>query len=399
MYKGTIVHITKSIGPTSYGVGQVALNLSKAQDEAGLSPELWILDEMAVAVNAARDSNVRTRILRPFTPSRPRILGYSRDMEQAARDIKISGGIVVHQHMIWLLQSRTARILAKKKGARVVIAPHGALDDWGLKKSQLKKWIARRIYEDANLRSCDCLQATSEREISNFRNFGLVNPIARINNGVTTEQLTAVGDGEKFRQQFSIGADRRIMLFVSRISPQKGLIMMLNAMAELLARLGSWLLVIAGSNQNCHEEEVLAETKKLGLLEHVAFVGPLFGSAKLDAFAASDVFVLPSHSEGAPMIVLEAMAAGLPVITTKAAPWPQLVSHRCGWWCDISKKALQQVLEDACGKKKAEMAHMGARAHELVAKEYSWSGAAQQTSDLYCWLRGEGEQPDFVIKK
>ena len=73
-------------------------------------------------------------------------------MEVAAAEVKIppSTKLVVHQHMIWLLYSRTALIL-RERGAKVVLALHGALDDWALAKSTWKKKLAYRLWEGANL--------------------------------------------------------------------------------------------------------------------------------------------------------------------------------------------------------------------------------------------------------
>lgn len=400
MFLGTTIHLTKTIGPDSYGVGQVALNLPKAQCDLGMSAELWSVDSRAVAEKAADSVGLVKTCLRPYPQSWPGFLHYSREMEMDAVEMKTPPGtdIVLHQHMIWLLYSRTALIL-HERGAKVVLAPHGALDDWALAKSTWKKKLAYRVWEGGNLHGAHCLQATSEREVQNFRDYGLRNPIARINNGVTEEQLRTRGEGSRFRTRHGIGEDRRLMLFIARIGRQKGLPMLLAGMAALRAKLDGWVLVVGGSDQDGHEAEVKELVERLGQGEHVVFAGPLFGEAKLDAFAASEVFVLPSHCEGSPMIVLEAMAAELPVLCTQAASWQELETHGCGWWPEIDEDAVRDALEDVLSKTTAELKTMGERAHALVARDYTWKAAAQRTANLYAWLTGQGERPDFVILK
>lgn len=395
-----IIHLTKTIGLTSYGVGQVALNLPKLQCDLGMAAELWSVDSRAVAEKAADCVGLAKSCLRPFPQSWPGFLHFSREMEAVAAEIKILPGtaLVVHQHMIWLLYSRSALIL-RERGAKVVLAPHGALDDWALAKSTWKKKLAHRLWEGANLHGAHCLQATSEREVQNFRDYGLRNPIARINNGVTEEQLKARGDGERFRARHGIGEDRRLMLFIARIGRQKGLPMLLAGMAALRAKLDGWVLVVGGSDQDGHETDVKELVERLDLREHVVFAGPLFGETKLDAFSASEAFVLPSHCEGSPMIVLEAMAAGLPIICTQAASWQELETHGCGWWPEIDEGAVRDALEDVLSKTSAELKTMGDRAHALVARDYTWKAAAQRSAALYSWLAGQGERPDFVIFK
>lgn len=389
-----VIHLTKTIGPTSYGVGQVALNLPKAQCELGMLAELWSVDYQSVAERAADSVGLAKSCLRPYPQSWPGFLHYSREMEMATAKIKIPTGmdLVVHQHMIWLLYSRTALIL-RERGAKVVLAPHGALDDWALAKSTWKKKLAHRLWEGGNLHGAHCLQATSEREVQNFRDYGLRNPIARINNGVTEEQLRTRGEGGQFRARHGLGDDRRLMLFIARIGRQKGLPMLLAGMSALRAKLDGWVLVVGGSDQDGHEAEVKELVEKLGLAEHVVFVGPLFGEAKLDAFAASEVFVLPSHCEGSPMIVLEAMAAGLPILCTQAASWQELETHGCGWWPEIDEGAVRDALEEVLSKTTGELKTMGERAHALVARDYTWKATAQRTAVLYAWLAGQKKDP------
>jgi glycosyltransferase involved in cell wall biosynthesis len=233
--------------------------------------------------------------------------------------------------------------------------------------------------------------------VKDFRNFGLKNPIARINNGVSEHQLARRGNGGNFRSKHGLDAARRIMLFVSRISPQKGLDMLLRAMDRLRKESADWTLAIAGYDQEGYEPEVRGLITELKLDERVIFVGPLYGEEKDDAFAAAEVFVLPSRSEGSPMIVLEAMAAGLPIMTTKAAPWEELLKHGCGWWSEISAEGIEESLADVLTHDARYLSDKGECAKKLVAAEYTWGAAARRTSELYGWLSEGGTPPDFVL--
>ena len=394
------MHLTKTVGPTSYGVGQVALNLPKAQGDLGMVTELWSVDSREVAERAADLVALDKTCMHPCAMSWPSFLHYSRAMEAEVGGMNIQprSDLVVHQHMIWLLYSRTS-LLLRERGAKVVLAPHGALDEWALAKSTWKKKLAHRLWEGANLHGAHCLQATSEREVRNFRDYGLRNPIARINNGVTEAQLRSRGNGTRFRSQYGIGVDRRLMLFIARIGRQKGLPMLLAGMAALRSRVDDWMLIVGGSDQDGHEAEVKEMVQALGLSDNVVFVGPLFGEDKLDAFVASEVFVLPSHCEGSPMIVLEAMAAGLPILCTQAASWQELETNGCGWWPEIDEGAVRDALDDVLSKTSAELKIMGERAHALVAKDYTWKAAAERTAALYAWLVGQGGRPEFVIDR
>jgi glycosyltransferase involved in cell wall biosynthesis len=396
MFQGFIIHVTKSIGRESFGVATVATKLPQAQADLGMHPEVWVMDGEAVAIDSARSAGLSEGLVRCFPQSPPSFLGISFEMERAARSWSGRKPLVVHQHMLWLGYSRTTQILARDAGARTVIAPHGVLDYWHVRKSKLKKTVAGLLYENANLANCACLQATSEQELRDFRDYGLRNPIARINNGVAEAQLSTAGNGEAFRAKYGIASNRRILLFISRISPQKGLDMLFAAMDVLRKEFTDWILVLAGHDLEGYEPEVQKMVVERGLEDQVVFTGSLYGADKDDAFAAAEVFVLPSRSEGSPMIVLEAMAAGLPIMTTKAAPWEELLRHGCGWWSDISTEGIIASLGDVLSHDAEYLAQKGRRAKQLVAAEYTWGAAAQRCSELYSWLCGQGHVPDFV---
>jgi len=158
-----------------------------------------------------------------------------------------------------------------------------------------------------------------------------------------------------------------------------------------------FILVIAGVDEGGHECELKKIVSATGLNHVVKFVGPLFDDDKVDAFAAADIFVLPTLSENFGIVVIEALSAGVPVITTKGAPWRDLVSHDCGWWTDISAHALTVALQDALQKSPSELHAMGERGHELVLSMYTWKQSALMTIELYEWLLGRREKPEFVV--
>ena len=84
-------------------------------------------------------------------------------------------------------------------------------------------------------------------------------------------------------------------------------------------------LVIVGDGPERHR--LVRYTEELGIAERVRFVGPKFGADKVGTLAGADVMVLPSYSEGLPYAMLEAMAAGIPVIVTPVGAIPDVVVH------------------------------------------------------------------------
>jgi len=297
-----------------------------------------------------------------------------------------------------MANSRVANNWRKTSARPTVLSPHGSLEEYALGISRFKKHIAKIAYEAKNLREATCLTASSAAEVISFRKYGLSQPVAVIPNGVSDSWLSSKADGAKFRRGFSIPSAKRILLFLSRIHPKKGLFLLFEAMAELRPELADWLLIIAGPDQIGHRQELERSAGHLGIDPYIKFVGPLSGQMKRDAFDSAKLFVLPTHSENFGIVVAEALGAGLPVLTTRGAPWGELAKERCGWWTDIKPEALQEALFQAIRMTDSELAAMGERGRQLVSAKYTWRAAAQKAVVLYSWLLGDGPTPDFVIE-
>ena len=136
---------------------------------------------------------------------------------------------------------------------------------------------------------------------------------------------------------------------------------------------------------------------RLHLRDSVRLTGPLYGQAKRDAFATADAFVLPSYSEGSPMVVLDSLAAGVPVIATKGTPWKDLLTCRCGWWVDASAEGLTDAIRGMLDQTPERLKEMGQNGRELVRAQYLWPIQARKTIHLYEWLLGRKDKPGFVV--
>jgi glycosyltransferase involved in cell wall biosynthesis len=317
-------------------------------------------------------------------------------MERAAHH-QVAQISVVHQHALWTGLSRIPSMLGARYGIPTVVSPHGSLEKWALMKSGWKKRIALALYEGSNLHQASCLYACSEQEVTGFRDFGLKNPIAIIPNGIPDDWLDCRGDGQAFCSQYKIPNNKRVLLFLSRITPKKGLPMLIEALSNIREQLEDWHLVIAGADEFNHQVtiEKLINSNKLD--DKVTFVGPIFGQAKRDAFSAAELFVLPTLSENFGIAVIEALGASTPVLTTKGAPWEELVNYNCGWWPDVNTAALTDALLHSLRLTPEELMLMGRRGKELVAAKYTWPASARMTIELYEWLLHRSERPDFVI--
>jgi glycosyltransferase involved in cell wall biosynthesis len=392
-----VLHILPGIGKEAHGVGQVALNLARTQNLVGCETQIWCLDDADQIQWAAESSGFPRHKITTFPVVGPHRLGYSLAMMSAATQASENKFDIVHQHGIWTATSQVSNMLRQKHNMPLVIAPHGSLQRWALQKSRLKKQLALMAYERQNLSQSACLHATANSEVDDIRDFGLSNPVAVIPNGVSEDWLKSVGDSDRFRSTYKIPTGRRILFFLSRITPKKGLPMLLQAIEIAREAFSDWLLIIAGVDEFGHKKEVESLVHQLGLEDSVRFLGPMYGQDKRDAFASADVFILPSYSEGSPMVVLDSLATGVPVITTKGTPWESLNTLHCGWWVDVSADGLAKALHDIASLSRDQLMEMGSRGRDLVAAEYSWIEMARKSVQLYMWLLGRESKPDFVI--
>jgi poly(glycerol-phosphate) alpha-glucosyltransferase len=185
--------------------------------------------------------------------------------------------------------------------------------------------------------------------------------------------------------------DRPTLLFLGRITPKKGLSELIAAFARAAPRLPGWRLVIAGWNDNAGD--VRAEAVATGA--DIVFPGPLFGEAKAAAYAGAAAFVLPSHSEGLPMTVLEAWAAGTPVLMTAACNLPEGFAAGAAAEIPLDPAGMADVftkhLADAGWRAAA-----GAAGKQLVRRQFSWDGVAESFLALYEHALDRGPRPTVL---
>jgi len=397
MNKVRILHLTSFVGKRSFGIGYGTLNLLRGQQSLAQKVTVWSCDSEVEARQLEMQNQLHPNTIRTFPILGPSRLAYSPSMGLAITK-QINEYDIIHQNGLWTAISRLTNRWRSQTGKPTVIAPHGSLDCHALRRSIWKKRLALFLYERENLRKATCLHALSPREAEGFRAFGLCNPIAIIPAGISEEWLQSRGNASAFRQRIMLPEETRILLFLGRITPIKNLPMLIRSMANLKSILVNWKLIIAGVNEFGHQKELEKLIKKLSLQSYVKFTGPLYGSEKRDAFAAADLFVLPSYTENFAQVVAEALGAGVPVLTTKGCPWEEIVTESCGWWVEISEESIGQALQEAIQKPRAELCEMGARGKKLIAEKYTIKRFAEQTIDLYNWLLGRGPKPDFVVE-
>jgi glycosyltransferase involved in cell wall biosynthesis len=291
---------------------------------------------------------------------------------------------VMHDHGAWLPSNVAAAWVARRADVLLVATPEGMVTDWSLSHQARKKRAAWHLYQKHIFRQASLFHATAPAEADDLRALGMTQPIAVVPNGVEMPDTRPEGE--------AINGKRA--LFLSRIHPKKGLPMLLDAWADV--RPEGWTLELVGPSENEHRAELEAQAAELGLDGEVVFAGPVDDADKWDKYATADLFVLPTHSENFGIVVAEALAAEVPVLTTTGAPWQELEDHDCGWWVAPEPDAIRDALTTATGQKRDTLAAMGRRGRALVESTYTWRAVGRKMTRAYEWLSSREAKPDCI---
>ena len=387
------IYVTTGLSPLDGGPFRSVSGLAKAVTATGATTvrvvgacralDRWEADRnewLPIKVDA-----IAGRGLRAAAAMAERIDGALADARRAGRPA------VVHSSGLWDHGSLAVDRAQRMAAFPLVVSPRGMLEPWALAHRRLKKSAALVLWQRRQLARADMLHATSEMECDNFRRLGLRNPVCVIPNGidVPTEPPAALRPAGT-----SAGGAPRRCLFLSRLHPKKGLPMLLEAWARVHP--SGWELEIAGNAEEGHDREVERLIRSLGL-DGVRLVGEQAGSAKWRFLAGGDLFILPSYSENFGIVVAEAMAMGLPVITTHGTPWGVLEEQGLGWWVPATTDAIAAALRSATAESTDRLAERGRRAREHALESFAWPAIGDRVSACYSWLLGLGPLPPDVV--
>jgi glycosyltransferase involved in cell wall biosynthesis len=317
---------------------------------------------------------------------------------------------ILHAHGIWQYPSMAVNRWHRKTGRPYLVSPHGMLDSWAVRNSAWKKRLALAVYERRHLEGAACLRALCEPEAQAIRQFGLRNPICIIPNGMDIpEDQKAERKNQNAPWKGRVEAGRKVLLYLGRIHPKKGLANLIKAWAAK-RKSEKWLLAIAGWDQSAHERELKLLCKELGVpfsdvrtpnlnsaANSILFLGPQFGDFKTACYENCDAFIMPSFSEGLPMVVLEAWAYGKPVLMTPQCNLPQGFAADAAIRIETGVGSIAAGLDFLLQASDNQIQILGKNGRSLVAKSFNWPQIAQKMAQVYQWLLGSGEKPACVI--
>lgn len=322
--------------------------------------------------------------IRYFPVQRPRSFAFSTQLAIALRR-EIALFDVVHIHSLYRMPSTLAAIYARRKHVPYIIRPHGTLDPIVARRHRARKWLYDSLLERRNLNGAAAVHFTTNEEMEWVEAKGLRPTIKSIvvPNGVRLEDYSKCGSALGFRARHPEIGSKKIILFLGRLTAKKGLDILARAFGLLCRERTDLHLVIAGPDDEGYGVKVRKWLARGHLLGQASFTGMLLGENKLAAFAAADIFVLPSYGENFGVAVVEAMACKLPVvISDRVNIWPKVKDSNAGIVTptdpDAIAEALLSLLDNESRRKQ-----MGECGHRLVEREFTWSKIGRQLIDEY----------------
>ncbi|MCE1241589.1 MAG: glycosyltransferase [Azonexaceae bacterium] len=319
-----------------------------------------------------------------------RLVGWSamlRAVDEAAADCDL-----IHIQTPFIAHYAGLKI-ARRRGLPVIATYHTLFEEYiehyaPFLPAGWLKGFARSL----SRRQCNALDAlvvpsTAMRE--RLTAYGVTTPMNVLPTGIPLDRF-ANGDGAAFRAGHGIPGDRPVALFVGRIAHEKNIGFLLDALPHALDFCPDMLLVIAGEGPA--SDDLKRQAARLGLDGSVRFIGYLDRVGALPScYAAADVFVFASRTETQGLVLLEAMAAGVPVVALAEMGTVDILGPGRGCFTPPPEpQAFGEVLGHYL-RNPAAWRHLKEAAPRYAA-EWSDSALAGRLAGLYRHLLSAGER-------
>jgi glycosyltransferase involved in cell wall biosynthesis len=375
-----VLHVTPYFAPAFRygGPAQSILGLCRGLGDAGV--DVSVLTTTADGdteipsdvVRRGEYDSVPVRYLRSCFPRRYfNALGLSTAIRSALETVD-----VVHAHGLWSFPVWIATRECQRAGIPFVLSPRGMLDIGSLAHHRWRKKIAYRAWERKYLRNAALLHATSESEAESIARLGLGPRIVCVPNGVAAP---ATPPPSRFRERLGMSADVGLVVFLGRLHPIKRLDLLLAALEIVRSIQPGVRAVLAGPEDGL---DASALVRQSGGPQAVEWVGEVAADDKWSLLSEADVLVSCSDSESFGMSVVEAMAMGTPVVTTKTCPWQDLENERAGLWVSQNAQDIADAIISVL-RSPGDAREMGERGRALVRKRYQWVAVGQEMAAQY----------------
>lgn len=276
---------------------------------------------------------------------------------------------VAHLHTPWYIGNVQLAKLFGRIELPYVLSVHGMLDRYSMQQKALKKRLFLTLFGRRLLTNASAVHFTADDEQAQALNYAPVRSQSRVLPCIVDLQsLSRLPGAELARKAFpAIRPDAFTILFLSRLHPKKGVDLLIEAVARIKQGIPAVQLLLAGPGDAAYVDYLRRLVRGRKADESVEFLGMVQGDVKTSLYQAADVFVLPTRQENFGLVLVEAMACGAPVITTRGTDIWREVERGGGRIVELSVAAIADELVKA--SKNEDLRAAGARGREFV---YDW---------------------------
>ena len=386
--------MVQTLDPSVGGVAPALLSLSRGLAQRGHKIDIVALDDPAAPWFADVDLTVHAlgAGLSSYRYSKT-LLPWLREHGGNYDRVIVNG--------LWQYLSFAAWRYYRKTSTPYYVFPHGMLDPWFKTTFPLKhwkKWLYWPWAEYRVLRDAAAVVFTSEEErIQARKSFWLYRCHEEVSSlGIEPSPPISVQAKEVFLARFPQLRGTRILLFLGRLHPKKGCDILIESLPRQSDSENPVSLVLAGPDQIGWEKHLRARVAHLDLGSRVVFTGMLRGEMKQAAIASADAFILPSHQENFGMSVVEALAAGLPVlISDRVNIWREIEAEHAGYVESDDLAGTTRLIERWIATSPADREAMRAKATKCFACHFEINRAVDSLLSILSASRTDssgGEQ-------
>jgi glycosyltransferase involved in cell wall biosynthesis len=386
-----ILNVIPSVGLVRGGPSQAVLELVRAIHPLGVHAEILCTDDdgpglLDVPLGTLEAyQGVPVRFFPRFSPPlRPlREFAYSAPLARWLRR-HVGDYDLLHIHALFSFAPSAAMRIARRAKVPYIARPCGVLCRWSLRQSRLRKQVFLALWDRANLNGSAAIEYAAEQEREEAADLSLRAPGFVMPYGLHVPELIADAR-QQVRARLGLSTEEPVVLFLSRLHPKKGVQHLIPAVARLLAQ-RRFTVLVAGTGEAAYEAGLRHLAAQHSAAERIRFLGFASGEWKQTLLQGADLFVLPSYSESFAIAVMEALAAGTPVVTTPGVPLALLVrKFNLGWICEAETSPLAEALaagldslvDAPTARERRE------RARGLIARHFAWPTIAARVSQVY----------------
>jgi glycosyltransferase involved in cell wall biosynthesis len=211
---------------------------------------------------------------------------------------------------------------------------------------KLMRIVAKRFSRHQG-NSLNGMVVPSHPMLNVLKNYGITTHAEVIPTGIEPDSFV-LGDRAAFRKNYNIPQDRPVLLFVGRVAHEKNIGFLLKVLVQVRKDISNVLFLIAGEGPA--RESLEKEAQELGLSDNVMFIGYLDRHTELNScYRSADIFIFSSRTETQGLVLLEAMAQGIPVVSTAELGTRDVLQEGLGVWiaqeelADFSEKVVKML--------------------------------------------------------